>query len=311
MKDSNRKIASEFIKKRAAELGFFDCGIAKAEYLENEASPLESWLSQGKNASMDYMANHFDLRLDVRKLVPDAKSVIVLLFNYFPSEELMSDGNFKIARYAYGKDYHKVLRKKLKGLLSSIKEQFGEVSGRCFVDSAPVMERVWAKKAGLGWTGKNTLLLSKQKGSYFFLTEVVIDMELEYDHVTTDHCGSCTACIDACPTEALTPYELDSNKCISYLTIELKDSIDEKYSGKMNDWVFGCDICQEVCPWNRFSTPHNEPAFNPSTELQKMDKEKWLDITEDIFESLFIGSAVKRTGYSGLKRNIKLANQVP
>ncbi len=308
---STRNRATEFLKTRSQELGFLDCGIAKADYLEEEASKLEQWLHAGNHGSMSYLERNFDLRLDARKLVPGAKSVVVLLFNYFPEETIPETDNYKIARYAYGRDYHKVLKKKLKQLMNEFREEFGEVDGRCFVDSAPVMERVWAKKAGLGWAGKNTLLLSQKKGSYFFLAEMFMDMELEYDHPTTDHCGSCTACIDACPTDALSPYRLDSNRCISYLTIELKEAIPTEYDGKMEDWIFGCDICQEVCPWNRFSKSHNEPSFEPKEPLKSLRKPDWEEITEEIFAEIFAGSAVKRTGFDGFKRNIRAAGANP
>ena len=310
MKNNTTK-ATNFLKSRASELGFLSCNIAKASYLESQAALLESWLERGKQGTMAYMARNFDLRLDVTKLVPGARSVVVLCYNYFPSGEMDRSDNFKIARYAYGEDYHFVIKRKLHQLISELREEFGEIQGRCFVDSAPVMERVWAQKAGAGWAGKNTLLLSRRHGSYFFLAELILDLELDYDDPVTDHCGTCTACIDACPTDALSPYELDSNKCISYLTIELKDSIDEKYTGKMQDWIFGCDICQEVCPWNRFSSPHNEPAFSASDELGSMKRTDWLELSEDVFRKIFRKSAVKRTGYSGLTRNIAMANRVP
>ena len=303
--------ATQIVKQKAAEYGFMDCGIAEATYLESEAPRLESWLKNGFQGKMDYMNNYFDLRLDVRKLVPGAKSVIVLLFNYYPSDPIATEDNFKIARYAYGRDYHLVLKDKLNRLLNDLRTEFGEINGRCFVDSGPVLERVWAQRSGLGWIGKNTLLLSKSRGSYFFISELIVDLELEYDNPVTDHCGSCTACIDECPTDALTPYQLDSNKCISYLTIELRDEIEKQFEGKMNDWIFGCDICQEVCPWNRFSIPHSEPRFEPSPDLRNMNKDQWREITEDVFRSLFPKSAVKRTKFRGLQRNIEMASRVP
>ena len=288
-----------------------DCGIASAEYLENEAPLLEKWLNEGNQGKMSYLENYFDLRLDVRKLVPGAKSVIVFLCNYYPAEELNTDDNYKIARYAYGEDYHFTIKKKLKKLLNDFSDSFGEVNGRCFVDSAPVMERVWAQKAGLGWQGKNSLLLNQKQGSFFFLAEIILDVELEYDSNVSDHCGSCTACIDACPTEALTPYWMDSNKCISYLTIELRDSIDPSFEGKFEDWVFGCDICQEVCPWNKFSKPHHEESFTPSKSLKDLTKQSWDEITEDVFQDIFRQSALKRTGFKGIKRNVEFVNRVP
>ena len=288
-----------------------DCGIAEAGFLEDEAPRLENWLKKGNQGKMGYLENYFDLRLDVTKLVPGAKSVIVLLFNYYPQNTLASEDNFKIARYAYGKDYHFVVKEKLHHLFSEFQDEFGNVQGRCFVDSAPIMERKWAEKAGLGWQGKNTLLLNQKKGSYFFLAEIILDFELEYDAPVSDHCGTCTACIDACPTPALTPFWLDSNKCISYLTIELKEEIDSKFEGKFKDWIFGCDICQEVCPWNRFSTPHSEEQFLPNESLQGLRKPNWKELSEEVFRNTFKKSAVKRTRYSGLKRNIEFASRVP
>ena len=299
-----RKIR-EFILRESAELGFSSCGIAKAEYLEEEAPRLEKWLKAGMHGEMHYMANHFDLRLDVRKLVPGAKSVVVLLFNYFPANEISLADGMKISKYAYGQDYHKVLRKKLKKLIAALRENFGEINGRAFVDSAPVMERVWAKKAGLGWIGKNSLLLSKQKGSFFFLSELILDVDIETDSPVTDHCGRCTACIDACPTQAITsPFTIDANRCISYLTIELKNQIPEEFKGKMEQWVFGCDICQDVCPWNRFSSAHDEAAFLSEKHLTDLVSREWLEMTEEVFEKLFTGSPIKRTGLSGIKRNV-------
>lgn len=251
------------------------------------------------------MENHFEKRIDPTKLVPGAKSVIVLMHNYFPKEKQNKEAP-KIARYAYGEDYHFVLKRKLKDLIYFIEENIGEVNGRCFVDSAPVLERDWAKYAGVGWTGKNTLLINPKAGSYFFLAELIIDLELAADSPMKDYCGTCTRCIDACPTEAISPqgYLMDGSKCISYLTIELKNAIPEKFKGKMENWLFGCDICQEVCPWNRFSKPHHEPAFEPHPDLLKMEKKEWEELTEEVFQKLFKKSAVKRTKFKGLKRNI-------
>ena len=294
---------SRLIKLKSRELGFDFCGIAKADFLEEEAPRLESWLKNNMNGEMSYMENHFDMRLDPRKLVPGARSVVSLLYNYTPEEPL--DGEYKISRYAYGRDYHKVIRKKLKQLLRVLKEEVGEINGRVFVDSAPVMERPWAAKAGLGWIGKHSLLINKQKGSYFFLAELILDLELEYDQPMGDYCGSCTRCMDACPTDAIPkPYLLDGSKCISYFTIELKESIPEEVKGKFENWIFGCDICQEVCPWNRFSAPHSEPEFKSSEALSGMKKKDWEELTEIVFDELFEGSAIKRTKYEGLKRNI-------
>lgn len=273
--------------------------------MDEEARRLEQWLNQGFHGEMQYMENHFEKRIDPTKLVPGAKSVIVLMHNYFQQEKQKKDAP-KIARYAYGEDYHFVLKRKLKDLIYFIEENIGEINGRCFVDSAPVMERDWAKHAGIGWTGKNTLLINPKAGSYFFLSELIIDLELVADSPIKDYCGTCTRCIDACPTEAISPtgYLLDGSKCISYLTIELKNNIPESFRGKMENWLFGCDICQEVCPWNRFSKPHNEPAFEPHPDLLKMDKQEWEEITEEVFQKLFKKSAVKRTKFTGLKRNI-------
>lgn len=297
---------TQFIKKEAKRLGFLDCGIAKAEFLEEEAPRLEEWLKNGFQGKMQYLENHFDKRLDPRLLVDDAKSVISLSYNYYPEETRNSDF-YKIAKYAYGEDYHHVIKTKLRELLQSINDKIGEVSGRCFVDSAPVLERAWAEKAGLGFNGKHSLLIQKQKGSYFFLAELIIDLELEYDHpTTTNHCGTCTKCIDACPTEAILPNNtIDGSKCISYLTIELKENIPNQFKDKMDDWMFGCDICQEVCPWNRFSKPHQEPLFNPKEELINFSKKDWEEITEETFKKVFKKSAVKRTKFSGLQRNIR------
>lgn len=296
---------SQFIKNEAKRLGFLNCGIAKAAFLETEAPRLEAWLNNGYQGSMAYMENHFDKRLDPRLLVDDAKSVVSLSFNYYPSQFQNSE-SYKISKYAYGQDYHHVIKSKLRALLASIQDEIGAVNGRCFVDSAPVLERAWAERAGLGWNGKHSLLIEKQKGSFFFLAELIIDLELEYDTPTkTDHCGECTRCIDACPTEAILPNNvIDSNKCISHLTIELKDSIPNQFKNDMENWMFGCDICQDVCPWNRFSKPHNEPLFAPKEALLNFNKKDWEEITEETFGKIFQKSAVKRTKYSGLKRNI-------
>lgn len=297
---------TQFIKQEAKRLGFLDCGIAKADFLEDEAPKLEKWLNNGFHGKMQYMENHFDKRLDPRLLVDDAKSVISLSYNYYPEKEQYSD-SYKIAKYAYGEDYHHVIKTKLRELLQVINDEIGEVSGRCFVDSAPVLERAWAAKAGIGWNGKHSLHIQKQTGSYFFLAELIIDLELEYDHpTTTNHCGTCTKCIDACPTEAILPNNIiDSNKCISYLTIELRENIPNYFKSEMQDWMFGCDICQDVCPWNRFSKPHNEPAFNPKKEVLEFSKKDWEEITEETFKKVFKKSAVKRTKFAGLQRNIK------
>ena len=256
------------------------------------------------HGEMAYMENHFDKRLDPRLLVDGAKSVVSLLLNYYPSEIQNSD-TYKISKYAYGQDYHFVIKDKLKDLLKFIQTEIGEVNGRVFVDSAPVLDKAWAAKSGLGWIGKNSNLITKQVGSFYFIAELIIDLELEYDTPTTDHCGSCTACIDACPTQAIIqPYVVDGSKCISYFTIELKDNIPQEMKGKFDDWMFGCDVCQDVCPWNRFSKPHNEPLFNPNTEIVSYSKKDWQEITEEVFKKVFKNSAVKRTKLEGLQRNI-------
>ncbi|NVK27541.1 MAG: tRNA epoxyqueuosine(34) reductase QueG [Flavobacteriia bacterium] len=296
---------ADLIKRKAAELGFTGCGISKAEFLEEEAPRLENWLNQNHHGTMRWMENHFDKRLDPTLLVPGAKSVISFTLNYFP-EKVQNSEAPKIAKYAYGEDYHFVIKDKLRDLMNFISEEIGEVDGRAFVDSAPVLDRVWAAKSGLGWIGKHSLLLTKKEGSFFFIGELILDLELTPDPPTTDHCGSCTACMDACPTEAIVqPYVVDSNKCISYLTIELRDAIPEHFAGEMNDWAFGCDICQDVCPWNRFSKPHNEPRFNPKPELLDMKREEWMEITRDVFNEVFRRSAVKRTKFEGFVRNLE------
>lgn len=296
---------AQTIKTIATELGFQFCGIAKAEFLEEEAPRLEAWLEKNYHGKMAYMSNHFDKRLDPTKLVEGAQSVVSLLYNYYPSEDIAQNASYKIAKYAYGKDYHFVIKEKLKDFMLRIHEEIGEVGGRAFVDSAPVMERQWAAKSGLGWLGKNSLLLNKQRGSFFFLAELIIDLPLEADGPVKDYCGTCTKCIDACPTDAIVGNQvIDASKCISYLTIELKDEIPDDFSGKMDDWMFGCDICQDVCPWNRFSAPHKEKQFNPHPQLKEMNKTDWQELTKDVFNEVFKKSAVKRTKYEGLLRNI-------
>ena len=295
------------IKSAADALGFLSCGISKADFLEDEAPRLEQWLNQGHHGSMSYMERHFDKRLDPRLLVPGAKSVVSLLLNYHTDKKQADPKAPKISSYAYGKDYHFVIKEKLKELMQIIHREIGEVNGRVFVDSAPVMDKAWAAKSGLGWLGKNTNLISKKVGSFFFVAELIIDLELDYDTPVTDHCGSCTACIDACPTDALIqPYQIDGSKCISYLTIELKENIPTEFKGQMDNWAFGCDICQTVCPWNRFATPHDEPAFEPQEELLNLTKSEWHEMTSVVFNKVFKNSAVKRTKFEGLKRNIKL-----
>lgn len=301
----NSDTHAALIKQISQRLGFMACGISKADFLTEEAPRFESWLKQGHHGEMGYMARNFDKRLDPRKLVPGAKSVVSLLYNYFPNQVQEDEAAPKIARYAYGKDYHRVIKDKLFAFMHEIQTEIGAVEGRVFVDSAPVLEKAWAAKSGLGWVGKNTNLIRKQSGSYFFIAELIIDIDLTPDNAATDHCGSCTACLDACPTNAFSaPYQLDASKCISYFTIELKDAIPTEVKGQFDNWAFGCDICQEVCPWNRFSTPHSEPNFEPNPEMLQLSKNDWEEITEEVFSRLFEASAVQRTGFNGLKRNL-------
>ncbi|HET8737934.1 MAG TPA: tRNA epoxyqueuosine(34) reductase QueG [Pricia sp.] len=296
---------SRLIKIEAKRLGFLSCGISKAEFLEEEAPRLEAWLKKDMNGEMGYMENHFDKRLDPTKLVEGSKSVISLLLNYYP-EKTQREDTYRISKYAYGHDYHHVIKSKLRQLQEFISEEIGEVNGRAFVDSAPVLDKAWAAKSGLGWVGKHSNLLTQQVGSFYFIAELIVDMELQYDTPVTDHCGTCTACIDACPTQAIVePYVVDGSKCISYFTIELKNEIPIEFQNNFDDWAFGCDICQAVCPWNRFSKPHSEPLFDPHPELLDLSKRDWEEITEDIFRRIFKKSAVKRTKFSGLKRNIE------
>ena len=295
---------TSIIKEEAQRLGFLSCGISKAGFLEQEAPRLENWLNNQMNGQMSYMENHFDKRLNPTLLVDDAKSVISLLLNYYPSE-LQNEDSYKISKYAYGQDYHHVIKEKLKELLHFIQTEIGEVSGRAFVDSAPVSDKAWAAKSGLGWVGKNSNLITQKVGSFYFIAELIIDLELDYDTPTTGHCGSCTACLDACPTEAIVaPYVVDGSKCISYFTIELKDNLPQEMKGKFDDWMFGCDVCQDVCPWNRFSKPHNEPLFQANSDILNFSKSDWEEITVDTFQKVFKNSAVKRTKYDGLLRNI-------
>jgi epoxyqueuosine reductase len=280
------------------------CGVSKAGFLEEEAPRLENWLKKNQNGQMSYMENHFDKRLNPTLLVEDAKSVVSLLLNYFPEQKQNEDA-YKISKYAYGVDYHYVIKDKLKELLFSIQETIGEVYGRAFVDSAPVLDKAWAAKSGLGWIGKNSNLLTQKVGSFYFIAELIIDLDLDYDYAATDHCGSCTACIDACPTQAIVePYVVDGSKCISYFTIELKENIPQEMKGKFEDWAFGCDICQDVCPWNKFSKPHNEPLFSANPDLLSMTRKDWDEITEETFKAVFKDSPLKRTKFLGLKRNI-------
>lgn len=301
---NNKEKYTQLIKAEAQRLGFLSCGISKAGFLEEEAPRLENWLNNQMHGQMSYMENHFDKRLNPTLLVDGAKSVISLLLNYYPSEHQNKD-SYKISKYAYGQDYHHVIKEKLKELLHFIQTEIGEVSGRAFVDSAPVLDKAWAAKSGLGWVGKNSNLITQKVGSFYFIAELIIDLELEYDTPTTDHCGSCTACLDACPTEAIVaPYVVDGSKCISYFTIELKDNLPQEMKGKFDDWMFGCDVCQDVCPWNRFSKPHNEPLFQANSDILNFSKSDWEEITVDTFQKVFKNSAVKRTKYQGLLRNI-------
>jgi epoxyqueuosine reductase len=294
------------IRAEANRLGFEFVGFAKAERMDAEAKRLENWLNKGYHGKMQYMENHFEKRIDPTKLVEGAKTIVSLTYNYFPKEKQHDDAP-KIAKYAYGEDYHVVVKDKLQSLIYFINQEIGAVNGRCFVDSAPVLERDWAKRAGVGWIGKNTLLLHPKRGSFFFLAELIIDLELVYDEPMRDYCGTCTKCIDACPTEAIKSEGilLDASKCISYLTIELKDAIPKEFKDKMENWAFGCDICQDVCPWNRFSKTHDEPRFEPQSLFIEMQQKEWQEITSDVFQTLFNKSAIKRAKYEGLMRNIR------
>lgn len=293
------------VKRLAHDLGFVGCGISKARRLDEEEATLTRWLEAGMHGQMSYMANHFEKRLDPSLLVPGAKSIISLIYNYYPKEDLAKQGEFKIAKYAYGEDYHFVLKDKLKEFIARLRSEIGDIDGRVFVDSAPVMERQWAEKSGLGWLGKNSLLLNKDFGSFFFLAEIIVDLPLEEDAPVRDHCGTCTKCIDACPTDAIPQSGVvDASKCISYLTIELKDAIPLGFKNQFEDWIFGCDICQDVCPWNRFASPTSETRFSPHESMPDMSKEDWREITAEVFQKVFKKSAVKRTKLTGMKRNI-------
>ena len=306
---NNKEKYTQLIKAESQRLGFLSCGISKAGFLEEEAPRLETWLNQNMQGQMSYMENHFDKRLNPTLLVDGAKSVISLLLNYYPLE-LQNQDSYKVSKYAYGQDYHSVIKEKLNELLHFIQTEIGEVSGRAFVDSAPVLDKAWAAKSGLGWIGKNSNLITQKVGSFYFIAELIIDLELGYDTPTTDHCGSCTACIDACPTEAIVaPYVVDGSKCISYFTIELKDNLPQEMKGKFDDWIFGCDVCQDVCPWNKFSKPHNEPLFQTAPEILSYSKSDWEEITNDTFQKVFKNSALKRTKYEGLLRNINFSKE--
>lgn len=297
---------SKLIKAKAAELGFDFCGVSRAEFLEEEAPRLEDWLNRNRHGQMGYMANHFDKRLDPRKLMDGAKSVVSVLLNYYPEKRLPEGpDDYKLSKYAYGTDYHFVLKDKLKALLAFIQSDIGEVAGRAFVDSAPVMDKAWAARSGLGWIGKHSNLLNRDMGSFFFIGELILDLDLAPDGPVADYCGTCTRCVDACPTDAITePYVVDGSKCISYFTIELKEAIPEEVRGKFENWVFGCDICQDVCPWNRFSRPHTTPEFDLPPALQALTKSDWEEITEEVFREVFRRSPVKRTKLAGLQRNV-------
>nr|WP_153936152.1 tRNA epoxyqueuosine(34) reductase QueG [Riemerella anatipestifer] len=298
------------IKNKAKAFGFQSCGISQAAFLEEEAPRLEAWLKKGYHGKMSYMENHFDKRLDPRLLVEGSRSVISLSYNYFPQEELPTIDNFKISKYAYGRDYHEVIKDILRDMVAELQEEIGAFGFRVFVDSAPVLERAWAKKSGIGWVGKNANLISKKSGSFFFLAEIICDLELEPDAPTTDHCGRCTRCIDACPTNAIVNEKIiDGSRCISYATIELKEEIPVAFRSNMQDWMFGCDICQEVCPWNRFSKPHNQPLFNPNPALKNFTKKEWRELTQELFSEIFRKSPVKRTKFAGLQRNISFLDQ--
>jgi len=307
----DKTIFTQKIKDKAVELGFAGIGISKAERLDLAADRLQNWLDKGFHGEMSYMANHFEKRVDPTLLVDGAKSVISLMYNYHTPDEQIDKSAPKISKYARGKDYHFILKDKLKTLFNFINEEITPITGRVFTDSAPVMERDWAIRSGLGWRGKHTLMVNPKKGSYFFLAELIIDLDLEYDTAMKDYCGTCTRCIDVCPTDAIDPngYEMDGSKCISYLTIELKGDIPSEFAGKMDNWMFGCDACQDVCPWNRFSTSHQEPEFLPHPDLLHLTKDDWKNLTQERFSELFRKSPVKRTKYSGLKRNIDFLNQ--
>ena len=306
----SRTLHTHLLRQEAQRLGFSFVGISQAVQMDEEARRLEQWLNQNKHGQMHYMANHFEKRTDPRKLVEGARSVVSLMYNYYTPAQQTDPSAPKISRYAYGQDYHFVIKHKLKTLLAFLQEEVGEVNGRCFVDSAPVLERDWARRSGIGWMGKNTMLIHPKAGSYFFLAELIIDLDFVYDDPIKDYCGTCTRCIDACPTEAISAegYVVDGSKCISYFTIELREALPEEYKGKFENWMFGCDICQEVCPWNRFSNPHQEQAFDPHPDLLGMTQREWIDLSEEVFRKVFKKSAVKRTKYHGLKRNIDFLN---
>jgi len=295
---------TQVLKRFAADLGFMYCGVSKAGPLDEEALKLEKWLNKGLHGKMRYMENYFDKRINPTLLVDGAKSVVTVLFNYYTPEKQKDSAAPKLSRYAYGEDYHKVVKQKLFELMHRLEEQIGAISGRAFVDSAPVMDKAWAVRSGSGWMGKNTNVIRPNAGSWFFIAELIIDLELEADGPIKDYCGTCTRCIDACPTEALTPYQIDATKCISYLTIELREAIPDTFKGKMENWMFGCDVCQEVCPWNRFAQKHTEPAFEPHPDLLNLTKDDWEELSQEVFSRVLGKSAVERVGGEGLKRTI-------
>jgi epoxyqueuosine reductase len=308
--NSNAEKYSQLIKSKAKSFGFQNCGISKADFLEEDASNLEKWLKNDFHGEMKYMENYFDKRLDPRLLVEGSKSVISLSYNYFPEEKISALENFKISKYAYAEDYHEVIKEILREMVVELQDEIGEFEFRVFVDSAPVLERSWAKKSGIGWVGKNANLITKQNGSFYFLAEIICDLELIPDHPVTDHCGSCRKCIDACPTNAIISEKIiDGSKCISYATIELKNEIPDYFKDKMDDWMFGCDVCQDVCPWNRFSAPNKQSKFQPNEALKNFKKGEWKELTQELFSEVFRKSPVKRTKFAGLKRNIEFLNQ--
>ncbi len=301
---------TNIIKSKAKNFGFQSCGIAKAGFLEEDAHALDAFLKRNYHGEMHYMENHYDKRLDPTLLVEGAKSVISLSYNYFPDETIPAENNYKISKYAYGKDYHDIIKDILRNMMVELTDEIGDFGFRIFVDSAPVLERSWARKSGIGWVGKNANLITKQSGSFYFLAEIICDLELIPDHPVADYCGSCTRCIDACPTDAIVSDKIiDGSKCISYATIELKNEIPDFFNNRMEDWIFGCDICQDVCPWNRFSVPHQQPDFNPNEKLRSFRKKDWQELTQELFSEIFRKSAVKRAKFSGLKRNIELISK--
>lgn len=302
---------AQAIKRLAQKQGFAFCGISKADFLESEASHLEKWLSNHMHGEMGYMANHFDKRLDPRLLVDGAQTVVSLVYNYFPPTQFhpLAD-SFKVSKYAFGEDYHRVIKDKMQVLWDDLQNEIGEIQGRMFVDSAPVLEKAWAKMSGIGWVGKNANLIIPKQGSFYFLAELIIDVPATPDGPIRDFCGTCTRCIDACPTEAITPYVVDGSKCISYFTIELKENLPIQINKSFEDWIFGCDICQDVCPWNRHAKAHSEARFEPKGELMGMTQADWEDMSEELFKNLFQYSAISRTKLGGIRRNIAHAKKM-